>query len=106
MAPFFDPEARRIQINLRLRYGTFTDQERRDIVSALEGIPFGEIRIDEAIVYNLGIGGVPGGIPITIDVWLHIGEGAQATAYWMRAGTPAYGPHHYLSRLAVDVDRQ
>ena len=55
----------------------FTDDERKAIVDAVGKSYLREVRLDEAIVSNLGIGG-PGGLPITIDVWLNIGERKKA----------------------------
>jgi hypothetical protein len=66
-----------IQLRFSAKFGTFSDDERKAIVDALRTSHLGEVRLDEAIVSNLGIGG-PGGLPITIDVWLNIWEGTAA----------------------------
>ncbi len=66
-----------IQIRFSTKFGMFTDDERKAIIDAVGKSYLGQVRLDEAIVSNLGIGG-PGGLPITIDVWLNIGEGTVA----------------------------
>jgi hypothetical protein len=66
-----------IQIRFSATFGMFTDDERKAIIDAVGKSHLGQVRLDEAIVSNLGIGG-PGGLPITIDVWLNIGEGTAA----------------------------
>lgn len=66
-----------VQLTIRLKFGTFSDDDRKAIVGGFRGSELGQVRIDEAIVSNLGIGG-PGGLPITFDVWLTIFEGAAA----------------------------
>lgn len=66
-----------IQLRFSAKFGTFTDDERKAIVEAVGESYLGEVRLDEAIVQNLGIGG-PGGLPITVDVWLNIWEGTAA----------------------------
>ena len=66
-----------IQLRFSAKFGTFTDDERKAIVDAVGKSYLGEVRLDEAIVQNLGIGG-PGGLPITVDVWLNIWEGTAS----------------------------
>ncbi len=68
-------EAYRIQLTVRLALGMFPDDDRKAIVAAFRDSDLGQVRIDEAVVTNLGAGG-PGGLPITFDVWLNIGEQA------------------------------
>ena len=70
-----DDQAHLVTMTIRLKYGSFSDAERKALVEAFRGTQLGQIRIDEAIVTNLGIGG-PGGLPISFDVWLNIIEGA------------------------------
>ena len=72
-----DVEPYRIQITIRPEYETLTSGERKALEKALRDSHLGIVRIDEAIIVNLGRGGV-GGVPLTIDVWLNIGEGAAA----------------------------
>ena len=45
--------------------GTLTDGERRAIINALRDSHLGQVRIDDAIVFNLGLGGGPGGLRST-----------------------------------------
>lgn len=63
-----------VQLTIRLKFGAFSDGERKEIVEAFRHSELGQVRIDEAIVTNLGIGG-PGGLPIEFDIWLTILEG-------------------------------
>jgi triacylglycerol esterase/lipase EstA (alpha/beta hydrolase family) len=70
-------QAHLVQLTIRLKFGTFTDEQRKAIVEAFRGSELGQVRIDEPIVLNLGIGG-PGGLPITFDVWITILEGTAA----------------------------
>ena len=69
------PEPHLIQIAFRLKFGRFTDDERQAIVDTFRESDLGQVRIDEVIASNLGIGG-PGGLPIEFDVWLNIGQQA------------------------------
>jgi hypothetical protein len=64
-----------VQLTIRLKFGTFSTEERRAIVEEFRNSELGQVRIDEAIVTNLGIGG-PGGLPVEFDIWLTIIEGA------------------------------
>ena len=70
-------QAHLVQLTIRLKFGTFTDEQRKAIVEAFRGSELGQVRIDEPIVLNLGIGG-PGGLPITFDVGITILEGTAA----------------------------
>ncbi len=69
-------EPQRIHITVRPRYGTLSEEERRSIIEALQHSDLGQVRIDEAIVFNLGLGGGPGGLPLDIEVFLNIGQQA------------------------------
>jgi hypothetical protein len=97
-----------IQIRFSAKFGTFTDIERKAIVDAVGKSYLGEVRLDEAIVSNLGIGG-PGGLPITIDVWLNIGEATAASllAVAIRKGIAPVAKilHKRLVRLVALVHR-
>jgi hypothetical protein len=102
-------EPQRIHITLRPGYGTFSEREREAIVKAVQRSGLGEVRIDEAIEFNLGLGGGPGGLPITFDVWLAIGEGV-ASGLLTLAITKAIAPivkiiRHRIARLVVIVRR-
>lgn len=70
-------QAHMAQLVIRLRFGRFSDEDRKTIIEAFRESELGQVRIDEAIVTNLGIGG-PGGLPITFEVWLTIAEGTAA----------------------------
>jgi len=58
-------QAHLAQLVIRLKYGRFSDEDRGAIIEAFRDSQLGQVRIDEAIVTNLGIGG-PGGLPITL----------------------------------------
>ncbi|TMC54238.1 MAG: hypothetical protein E6J20_03975 [Chloroflexi bacterium] len=70
-------DAHLAQLVIHLKVGKFTDEERSALVNAFRESELGEVRVDEQIVSNLGIGG-PGGLPINVDVWLNVAEGAAA----------------------------
>ena len=70
-------QAHLAQLVIRLKFGRFSDEDRKAIIEAFRESQLGQVRIDEAIVSNLGIGG-PGGLPITFEVWLTIVEGTAA----------------------------
>jgi hypothetical protein len=70
-----DHQAHLVTMTIGLKYGSFSDDERKALVEAFRNSQLGQVRIDEAIVTNLGIGG-PGGLPISFDIWLNMIEGA------------------------------
>lgn len=70
-------QAHLAQLVIRLKFGQFSDEDRKSITDAFRGSQLGQVRIDEAIVTNLGIGG-PGGLPLTFDVWLNVAEGTAS----------------------------
>ncbi len=78
MSEPLDPEMQRVQIVIRPKFGTLTEEQRRDIVDAVRLTNVGMVRVDEAIFFNLGIGAGLGGIPITIDVWISVGAGTAS----------------------------
>ena len=105
-------EPQRIHITVRPRFGTFSERERMAIGNAVQGSDLGEVRIDEAIEFNLGLGGGPGGLPITIDVWLFMGGVASGVASGLltMAITKAIAPivkiiRHRIATLVVVVRR-
>jgi hypothetical protein len=104
-----DLEPQRVQVIIRPKYGTLTDRERKAIVNAVQGTQLGQVRIDEAVVFNLGIGGGLGGLPITVDVWLSIGEGAAGgllTLAIARAVAPIVKIlHNRIARLVTVVHK-
>lgn len=70
-----DDQAHLVTMTIALKYGSFSKEEREALVETFRNSQLGQVRIDEAIVTNLGIGG-PGGLPISFDIWLNIIEGA------------------------------
>jgi len=70
MSAQLNPEMQRVQIVIRPKYGTLAEEDRQAIARELRDTNIGQVRVDEAIVFNAGIGGP--GAPITIDVWLSI----------------------------------
>ncbi len=66
-APTYDLQS--AEVTIRPRYGTLSDRDKRAIVLAVAKTNLGQLRIDEAIVYNASLRG-PGGLPITIDLWV------------------------------------
>jgi hypothetical protein len=69
------PSPRSVILTLQVPYGTLPAETRRLLVSELRQVDIGQVRIDEAIVSNLGIGGGP---TINADLIIPIAEGVVA----------------------------
>jgi hypothetical protein len=69
------------QVTIRVAFGRLSDEQREALTEAVRGSLLGQVRLDEAIHFNLGIGAAPSdfpGLPITADVFLSVVEGTAA----------------------------
>ena len=59
MSDSLEPEMQRVQIVIRPKSGTLSEEDRLAIVKALRSTNLGQVRVGEAILFNLGLGGGP-----------------------------------------------